>query len=734
MPPIEVPYYLQPDFDPMRIKMDVIREILISHSVRAPTGIVKKQELIDLFEQHIRPQAPALKKYYENIVPSEEGIIKVPRSATTTLAFGNSVSEAETSKSRVKTRPSILSEHTRIARGHDRSHSGDREPFSSETARKQVNRSIKATEVNVESTRVPEKAIVKEVRPRKAKLTKEEQTGSRRAESMAEADKKRKARMENFSSENPFQSGSVPERRRRSKSRDSFTSGLSSRNASRTRRSHRKSHDLDHEHDHIFKAAIQAASFSKHMSKPKYSAALAEFDKRPYPNSPLLAKSQRVKIATLPQPKVVQTASRYAPHTVNTKNDRDESRNIFVPLRILVIVGLLCFALWYRQARFDLGFCTSSSNRSNNTHGANPYTKISEHLYPTCIPCPKHATCPNPHSEPICSPDYTLQPHELSFGGLLPLAPSCVLSRAGEYQSQQVADVAESIVHSRAGLEECRAFSQPLITAELLTLQRISLKELKINIESMKHPSVSKEEFDRYWTLAISKLYTRTDRLVFERGITGEVYVRSLKPFKPLRCRVRHALVGWFQRFKLILLVLTVALIGVWFVRFEVLRRRREAVIVGGLVRQVLERLEERAVQNDEDPFLSTTDLFVPEIHLRDILLADVVHSMRQELWNKVSVAVGKHSNVRVGTQELRGEIYRVWEWTGVSGALSSSSKSLNSSTSSSGTQHSSGSSSGSKDFSKGVGHSGADASSHASVIAKSRDNGDLVAYPKLHL
>lgn len=97
MPPIKVPRYLQPDFDPLRIKMDTIREILISHNIRAPTGAVKKQELIDLFEQHIRPQAPALRKYYETIVPSEKDIIKVPRSSMTTLAFGHSEPEATSS-------------------------------------------------------------------------------------------------------------------------------------------------------------------------------------------------------------------------------------------------------------------------------------------------------------------------------------------------------------------------------------------------------------------------------------------------------------------------------------------------------------------------------------------------------------------------------------------------------------------------------------------------------------
>ncbi|KAF9954295.1 inner nuclear membrane protein enriched at telomere/subtelomere region [Mortierella alpina] len=118
MPPIKVPRYLQPDFDPLKIKMDTIREILISHNIKAPTGAVKKQELIDLFEQHIRPQAPALRRYYETIVPSEEGIIKVPRSSTTTLAFGHSDSEATSSQANTEKTVRVAPKRCSTDRNH----------------------------------------------------------------------------------------------------------------------------------------------------------------------------------------------------------------------------------------------------------------------------------------------------------------------------------------------------------------------------------------------------------------------------------------------------------------------------------------------------------------------------------------------------------------------------------------------------------------------------------------
>lgn len=85
MPPQELPKYLRPDFDPWSIKMDLIRDILIQNGIKPPTGAVRKQELVDMFNLHIKPQATKLREAHENIVPSKEGIIKVPKGKGTIL-------------------------------------------------------------------------------------------------------------------------------------------------------------------------------------------------------------------------------------------------------------------------------------------------------------------------------------------------------------------------------------------------------------------------------------------------------------------------------------------------------------------------------------------------------------------------------------------------------------------------------------------------------------------------
>jgi hypothetical protein len=124
-------------------------------------------------------------------------------------------------------------------------------------------------------------------------------------------------------------------------------------------------------------------------------------------------------------------------------------------------------------------------------------------LYPTCMPCPDHATCSSPNSDPICPPEYLLKPHPFSFNNILPVPQICVLDKSREYQSLQVADATDMILRERAGKVECALYNQQPSTAEILARKRVSIDELKTTIESMKDVSV--------WTVAgrRSRVYNR---------------------------------------------------------------------------------------------------------------------------------------------------------------------------------------------------------------------------------
>jgi hypothetical protein len=109
MAPPEEPHYLHPDFDPWKIKMDQIRDILIQHHVKTPTGIVKKQQLVDLFNQHIRPQVPQLTQEEKAAVESSNEDKKAkPTSSSKARQSHPSQEESKTEPSVASTRPTRI--------------------------------------------------------------------------------------------------------------------------------------------------------------------------------------------------------------------------------------------------------------------------------------------------------------------------------------------------------------------------------------------------------------------------------------------------------------------------------------------------------------------------------------------------------------------------------------------------------------------------------------------------
>lgn len=708
----------------MTIKMDSIRDILIHHKVKPPTGEVRKQDLVNLFELHIRPRTAELRKRYERANPEQDATTHmatkapVPRSQPQpnkqqppqTLSQPlpqQSPSNPTTTTTTTVVQPTRQEKSTVLSSStssmSSSSSSKRRAPTSSvitkpiytdeeNEAKPRLRRGVvdEGTDMELSST----SSSTRGRKSVKSSLRKDESEPSlaRRSPRKKKSEGSKKQReidSANFSDENPFQSGSESEHRRRSKSRESLTSAGSSRNSSTVRKSRRKSRDDDSllDRDHVFKVPAPPA-FSKYMATPKYTAGSAfdrtDFDSGPFHNSPLFAKTKRMTIPTLPPPppRIIQFESAANTYGTRSKRSRDKEGPNLGPLKFILFLALMSFGLWYRQTRIDIGYCTPSTFIPTPTNNKHLTTKqfLVKWLYPTCIACPDHARCNSPGADPLCPPEYILRPHPLSFGNLLPLTPTCVLNKAQEYQSLQVADAAESILHKRAGQEECMTSIRPQPSAELFARQRLSASDLRKEIESLKDASVSQEDFNQYWTLALNELYRRSSTISIEQGI-GERCLRSVKPARPIFCRVRQGILGWIDQFKEILFALLTLGMGGLLTRSYILKRREEAMIVQGLVEEVLSKLSEQADASAVDPIYYAHS-FVPQIHLRDALLARIHSPMRRQgIWEKVSVIVDKNANVRVSAQELHGEIYRVWEWIGASGVLSQKKGSLGAST-----------------------------------------------------
>ncbi|KAF8945203.1 inner nuclear membrane protein enriched at telomere/subtelomere region [Haplosporangium gracile] len=603
-PADEVPHYLHPNFDPWTIKMDQIRDILIQHNVKPPTGAVRKQQLVDLFNEHIKPDVPELEEV-EDMIEHED-----------TAKFAKIKPKRTNSRAKLSKEISIVEINQ------------DEEPTRGRKPRKTDLQSD-------DDSRPPARG-----RPRKVA----------------------RETSNNFSDENPFQSGSESGR---SRSRTRTTPTLvRSRSSTRiaSRRAAKESEEAANQ-DHVFKVPAQP-SFSKFMKpspvdKGKKTDSLSRSSTSPPPKSAV--KARQITCAELPTPKELSLTS--------TQDDKDDLKELKENLRqalkylwVVLPAIFLAYGVWYRQARFEIGFCTPATDE---------LTKGKSWFSPSCIPCPDHATCIDSDADPICPPEYILKPQLLSFGNLLPFSPICVLNKAKEYQSLQVANAAEQLLQSHAGKVECGMLTKdkaPVNSVEYNARRSISTDDLQFQLEQLKDASIDREDFLQYWKLALKELHRRPDTIIFEHGLANEERIRSLRPRKSLGCRLRQTFVGWALRFKFILFTLTAGLIGAAAVHVHIVRRRKETRIVNGLVQNVLTKLSDQAHYYYVDRVLYP-EPYLPEYHLRDVLLADV-HSpaRRQEIWNKVEAVVERNSNVRATLEEVRGELHRVWEWVGSTG------------------------------------------------------------------
>ncbi|KAF9288780.1 inner nuclear membrane protein enriched at telomere/subtelomere region [Mortierella alpina] len=638
MPPKEHPHYLHPDFDPWTLKMDQIREILIQHHVRTPTGIVKKQQLVDLFNENIKPQVPEFKDAEKKVKAEEH-------------KEGPSTPKARQPR-RTKTEEKLVEEPSltkpaRIRRASSKARLNAEESVEVVVPKpKRSNSRVKASPVKSDAESSAAEPV-RGRRPRKASVESEDDYAPKTKSPKAAA-KVKKAKGDNFSDENPFQSGSE---RGRSTSRDT------TRSRSRSRQSTKRTpkvNDKTTARDSAFKVPAQPA-FSKFMHAPPKDKD-SETSSR---SSTALARARRLSTSELPPPKPL--------HLTSSQPDIHEflekvRRNLTAIWIVLGAISLV-YGVWYRQTRIEVGFCTPTSDLATRAGGW---------FYPSCIPCPDHAICERSDAEPVCPPEYMLKPQLLSFGNLLPLSPVCVLNKAKAYQSLQVADAAEKLLHLHAGKIECSMTRDPVPkdSVEYRARRGASTLELRQQLEQLKDANVSQDDFDQYWDRALRELRRRSDKVVFETGLAGEERIRSLRPRKSLGCRLRQLLVGWIVEFKFILFALLSTALGGLYVRSYMERRQKETMIVNGLVQNVLAKLSDQAHYFYVDPVIYP-EPWLSDAHLRDALLADVPSpARRQEIWQKVHTIVENNANVRASDEDMRGEVHRTWEWIGATGVL----------------------------------------------------------------
>ena len=469
--------YLSPSFDPTSLTMPRLRNILMSHDIPYPAS-AKKPQLVEIFNQELKPKARKILAARDRVRRTSRGITDMPEHQEGTT---NGTVDGDTGlmlpppvpdtprqrKPRKVLRPSVestVSDTSAIttASGARRSSSkharhSDTEP-EAEPPRQSVRKSRKSgasSMANDDSTqtRPPIKGGV-------------------------------------FSDENPFQRGSSPltpgEIRRKS-------AGTSSdkRKSSSSRRRTEGVTSLSKQQDGI--TVPTSKTFVVAVSRPKHSVSEDEHKDGTEAGEEFTAEEQ-----------LDLTRRRAANGEVDILPPRKhqrarQSRTIPKSAPWVVLMALLggC-ATWWRQEKLAIGYCGigRSSEGLSNVH----VPGWAEVALPTCEPCPQHAICFQ-GMETRCEHDFILQPHPLSFGGLVPVPPSCEPDGEKVRRVKAVADKAVEELRERRALAECGRG----LPAE------IEEEELKKEVGKKRRRNMNAAEFEDLWKGAIGEIVGREE-------------------------------------------------------------------------------------------------------------------------------------------------------------------------------------------------------------------------------
>ena len=108
-----------------------------------------------------------------------------------------------------------------------------------------------------------------------------------------------------------------------------------------------------------------------------------------------------------------------------------------------------------------------------------------------------------------CDPDFVLQSHPLSLGGLLPLPPTCEPDGEKVRKVQAVAERAVEELRDRRAKFECGELTDE--TGKALPTVEIEEPQLKAQVSQKRRRGMSAAEFEELWKGAIGEVLSRDE-------------------------------------------------------------------------------------------------------------------------------------------------------------------------------------------------------------------------------
>ncbi|EIW68654.1 hypothetical protein TREMEDRAFT_39562 [Tremella mesenterica DSM 1558] len=291
-----------------------------------------------------------------------------------------------------------------------------------------------------------------------------------------------------------------------------------------------------------------------------------------------------------------------------------------------------------------------------------------------CTPCPQHAVCEE-GDVIACDNEYLLSAHPLSFlapvfnglPGVGPEAfpPTCKPDTQKKRMVGGLAMEMEKDLAKGRGLVVCAGIGKD--DGRQGEGERFGMEEdvLRERYSSRRDPRYSQEQFNEIFEAALNDLVEHDD-VIESIDVDGKSWYAASRTDLTLGCRAKIESVDLMSKWKSQLASSAAVLTAIAWLRSLIRQHQSEKFKAEELAQVVLKRLQDQEYLHYLDP-VQTPHSFLPPDQVRDVVMPPSGSTTsRARLWSKVARLIEKNANVAVREQEVRGEVWQTWEWTGV--------------------------------------------------------------------
>ncbi|KAL8758990.1 MAG: hypothetical protein Q9199_001078 [Rusavskia elegans] len=631
--------YLTPSFDPATLTVPKLRSVLFSHDITFPAS-AKKPQLIQLFNEELKPRARKILAARSHIRRSSKGITNVPSSQESTVNGDGDgsmlpppIPDTPRRKPRMSsTQPSEdpAAEHSAHTVSRKRSTKHPR-PSDTDTSETEVKRPPvrKTRKSEIQSPIKPQESEDRPLRPTLEKSP--------------------------FSDENPFQSGSSPPAPSDNRRKSAGPSADRRKSTSRRRKTEGVALAPHHPPQQDGVTVPSSKTFDLSVAHHRKADPLDE----PYEQVEAGEDFTPAEQLELVKDRAAHGGIDPLPVRRNKRSRNPGSSAIPSSAPWMVIVALLSgYALWLRKEKVEVGYC--GVGKTSDSIAGLRIPDWASLLQPQCEPCPQHAYCYE-NMDTRCEPDFVLTPHPLSLAGVVPLPPSCEPDGEKARKVKVVADKAIEELRERSAKSECGTLTDE--QGRSVRTPEIDEKDLKKQVAKRRRKDMSDREFEDLWKGALGEIVGREEVVQNSDGHRNLLASTSLARI-PFSCGVRRSLRLAVARYRIEIAILVIMAYSIFYVRSRIMTLRSDTARVPMLVSTTLDRLATQAALYNRG---EAPESWISIGQLRDDVLRDEFSAKRREaLWKRVRAVVEMNTNVRASERELRaGDVSRVWEWIG---------------------------------------------------------------------